>query len=313
MARKASSPRPGRAGTSAAAAARGSRRAASRCPRRPGCGGSRSPRRVQERPEPDEIADHLAREPGGLPGRAAVRGAVDAACVGRGEHTGSTEKNDDSAIARTGRAAGPRRALRSARLRPWSPAPRGAGDDERGPRPLQAVDGRRWKRRGLEGPAAVARAQEPHVRPHEHGGVGGGQRDRRSALIPGASAAAPSLAEVVRHVDPVAPDPDLRREAGRAPARRPRPRSSRPTCGPRRAASWAAQSVERQRPSAVPANRVRLVTTAPAAARSRAPRPGAPSQRAPRRWRLIGRSTAAGAGRPAPAPRGSPACPRRRS
>ena len=171
-------PRRARAETGAARAAPGSRRAGASSSPRPGCGRSRScpPRTGTARARPDRRPSRPRDRR--QPARSCVRRAEDPARRGgREEHrVRGEERRQHDRLHRAGRQAraGAGEALALVRADQDALV---AGDHERRPGPLDAMDGGAEESGGLEAIAAVTRAQESGSGAREDGRV----RLRRSA------------------------------------------------------------------------------------------------------------------------------------
>ena len=277
-------------------------------------------RGVEEGAEPDEIEHALTFETGRAIRLASVAGAEDTARGGRHEQhrvhgeVGGHGHRDDRSLRQAGA-----RALEAVALVGRDQQPAVTGNDQRRPRPLEAVDGRPGQGRRRERAPAVARPQQSRCR----------ARRRRWDRPPASGTAAGSRCLPSRTAAPRS-----RRSRPRGRAHRPRrpkpggpvgaiartpPRASRltPLVRPLTRCQVPPQSPERHSPSLVPAKSVSVVTTgsrrstAARASQTRPPEARAQDgehERADAAHRLIGRRTDAAAGTTAPAPPGSRAC-----
>ncbi len=169
-------------------------------------------RRVEEGPQPHEVADDLSAEAGFLPGRPAVRGAVDPAGDGCGEgHRVQAEvRREHHGLHGAGRQA-PARARKVLALVLRHHEPLVAGHDQGRTRPLQPMHHGPRESGRREGAAAVPGPEEALARPGVDGRVGG--RPAREQEGPDALRERhrnPGLAEVFGAVEAVVPaQPDL--------------------------------------------------------------------------------------------------------
>ena len=199
------------------------------------------PGRVEEGPQPHEVAHDLRREAGRRPASPhRPRNGRRRPDAGAAKSTGSTAKYDESAIARTGPAGRPgpgpaKRAPSSLVTR----SPRSQATTSAGPGHSRRCTAVPESAVGCERAPAVPRAQEPVAGPGEDGRVG--ERPARQEEAPDALRERhrrPGLAEVLRDVEAaVAAQPDLVGERARSPARPRARRAARRRCGPRRAAT----------------------------------------------------------------------------